>query len=391
MRLRPALLTAACIILSAAGQAAPMDQAPGVALSPDERAQIARAAAEAGIDMSALSNQEMTLAIIAYARKELGQRIRPSEVDSQWGLQPTPRNVEAEFEAARARGTLVAWIAGLSPDSAQYQALSKVAESLRAGAGPANTTLDQVEANLERLRWAPRPLPADRVEVNIAAAKATLFRQDNPVLEMKIVVGARATKTPMFASKLDAVVFNPPWNVPASIARNEILPKAARDPGYLARNGYRIIDGQLQQRPGPGNALGQLKFDLPSPYGVYLHDTPGKAAFQREVRTLSHGCMRLEKPRELALELLAPQGWTQARIDAGIAAGSTQRVELDQPTPLVVTYLTAFVDEAGQLQVAPDVYGWDAKLTAALDGEVRYVMGQAKSSTDCVEAQSLAG
>ena len=112
---------------------------------------------------------------------------------------------------------------------------------------------------------------------------------------------------PIFASQIETVVFNPPWNVPASIANGEILPRAARDPGYLARNNFTYRDGRLQQQPGPTNSLGQVKFDMPSPFGVYLHDTPGRAAFARPVRTLSHGCMRLEKPRELATLLLASE------------------------------------------------------------------------------------
>src|SRR5690606_8341544 len=125
---------------------------------------------------------------------------------------------------------------------------------------------------------------------------------------------------------------------PASIARNEILPRAARDPGYLARNHFAVVDGRLQQRPGPDNALGRLKFDLPSPYGVYLHDTPGRSAFQQTVRALSHGCMRLEKPRELALALLAQQGWTATSLAAAIDSGATRRVDLQEPLPLFVIY-----------------------------------------------------
>lgn len=246
--------------------------------------------------------------------------------------------------------------------------------------------LAQIEANLERLRWLPRDLPPDRVEVNVAAAEAALIRAGEPVLEMRAVVGDTAHKTPMFASQLEAIVFNPPWNVPTSIARNEIWPKVARDPGYLARNHFVSQGGQLRQLPGPGNALGQIKFDLRSPYGVYLHDTPAKSAFQRARRTLSHGCMRLEKPRELAQALLAPQGWSPAEVETAIAAGTTRRVDLSQPTPLFVLYLTASVID-DRVRFTPDPYGWDAKLNKALAG-MSLALSSGPRATDCTEARS---
>lgn len=240
------------------------------------------------------------------------------------------------------------------------------AETRRALDVPAAERLAQLDANLERWRWLPRALPADRLDLDVAAAEAVRYAAGQPALTMRVIVGSPKHKTPMFVSYLDAVVFNPPWNVPASIARNEILPKAARDPGYLARNGYSRTPNGLQQRPGPGNALGFVKFDLPSPFGVYLHDTPGRSSFARRVRTLSHGCMRLEKPRELAEDLLAPQGWTRADIDRAIDTGATRRIELDRTLPLFVAYYTASVDADGRAVFRPDPYGWDARLLAAL-------------------------
>lgn len=226
--------------------------------------------------------------------------------------------------------------------------------------------LAQIEANLERWRWLPRPLPATRIEADAGAARATLFVNGAPVLDMRIIVGAPATKTPMFASEIETVVLNPPWNVPSSIANAEILPRAARDSGYLARNNFTYQEGRLQQRPGPTNALGQVKFDMPSPLGIYLHDTPARAAFERHPRTLSHGCVRLERPRELAALLLGSQGWTQETVDGVIAQGLTRRVDLTAPVPVLIIYTTAFFDVAG-LHLLADPYGWDAQLVAALN------------------------
>jgi len=249
---------------------------------------------------------------------------------------------------------------------------------------PVEARLAQIETNLERWRWLPHDLPKDRLEVDLSAAEATLFVSDRPQLQMRAIVGDPGHKTPMFASRLEAVIFNPPWNVPNSIARDEILPRAARDPGYLARNQFVRTPQGLQQRPGPRNALGQLKFDLPSPFGVYLHDTPGRASFARRVRTLSHGCMRLEKPRELAQQLLAAQGWTRTEIDQAIATGATRRIKLLKPVPLFVVYRTASVDQDGWAHFRPDPYGWDSKLSAALASD------QARSPAPTSESECSA-
>jgi len=219
-----------------------------------------------------------------------------------------------------------------------------------------------------RARVPDHPAVMQRWRESAGAARAALFIDGARALDMRIIVGAPSNKTPMFASRIETVVFNPPWNVPSSIAQGEILPRAARDPGYLARNNFTYRDGRLQQQPGPTNSLGQVKFDMPSPFGVYLHDTPGRAAFARPVRTLSHGCMRLEKPRELATLLLASQDWTREAVDAAILKGETRRFDLAQPVPVFVVYNTSLVDEDG-LHLLPDPYGWDAQLTAALQSQ----------------------
>lgn len=443
--------------------------APAGAFSDLERRLIVQAlqrtADGAGAPTTAVDDATLQAMILRQARIEAGQRLRPTDVDPLWALQPPVRDLAAEFAAARAEGRLEAWLRALAPADPRYAALlaarpryvKLVADGgwtalppgpvLKAGdthpsvpalrqrlaaegyAAPAATPeevfdaplstvverfqtlhgleidgvvgpetrralditaaarLAQIDANLERYRWSPAVLPADRLEVDTGLAEATLFERGAPVLTMRVVVGDLKHKTPMFASRLEAVVVNPPWNVPSSIATAEILPKAARDKGYLARNGFRFVDGRLQQRPGPGNSLGRLKFDLPSPFGVYLHDTPGKSAFTRRIRALSHGCMRLEKPRELAVALLRPQGWTLAQIDAAIAQMTTRRIGLDKPVPLFVIHRTAFVDADG-LHLRPDVYGWDAALTRAPAG--RSYADAATGATECAEAD-LAG
>lgn len=233
----------------------------------------------------------------------------------------------------------------------------------------AKTRLAQITANLERWRWLPRQLPPDRVEVNVPAAELAYVQDGRTDFTMRVVVGAPKTATPLFVSALSSIVFNPPWNVPDSIAIKEILPKARANPSYLSRNGYRYVDGRLQQKPGPESALGLIKFDFDSPFGVYLHDTPSKSAFLQDRRYLSHGCIRLGEPRRLADQLLGLDGWTSEQVGAAIATGRTQRVGLQRSRPLYLLYFTAFVDEAGVLHFREDPYGWDAKLLQAMQAK----------------------
>jgi murein L,D-transpeptidase YcbB/YkuD len=226
----------------------------------------------------------------------------------------------------------------------------------------------QIVANMERWRWLPRQMPATRVQVNSGAAIVTLFRDDAPVLSMKAVSGRPGDETPMLWSNIHSVVINPPWNVPTSIATKELWPKERANPGYLARNGFIVIktDGggsRLQQRAGDLSSLGRFKFDFLNDYGVYLHDTPSRGGFDRISRQASHGCVRVEKPAELARALLDgdPQ-WTPEAIDAALAAGKTVRARLPKETPVFIFYWTAFAGPDGQMHFRSDPYDWDRLL-----------------------------
>jgi murein L,D-transpeptidase YcbB/YkuD len=275
---------------------------------------------------------------------------------------PTPDQPEV-FDPPL-KQSLVAWQArnGLEADGIVGPATrARLAE-------PAATRLARIEANLERWRWLPRPLPRDRLEIDTGGAVGALFRDGRRVRTFRVIVGAVRDPTPLFLSAINGVVLNPPWNVPDRIAREEILPKAALDPGYLERNGFVQLDGRLQQAPGPRSALGLVKFDLVSPFGVFLHDTPGREAFRLRERHLSHGCMRVEHPLALADLLLAPQGRGGGRMMADLATGRTQRIALSRPIPLVVVHWTVRVDPDGQVGFLDDVYGWDARLARALSG-----------------------
>jgi murein L,D-transpeptidase YcbB/YkuD len=264
---------------------------------------------------------------------------------------------------------------GLEPDAAVGRA------TLRALNVTVAQRLAQIELNRARLRTLAEALERRYVVINIADQRLEAVADDAVALSARVIVGKPTTRTPVFASRIDTVMFNPPWNVPVSIARNEILPRLRRDPGYLDRENMIILDrpddpyghaidwravalgpfvNRLRQLPGDKNALGRVMFDFPNPYSVYLHDTPVKQLFERSPRLFSHGCMRLQNPLALAHYLLSAQGWDDARMQAAIDAGATQRVALVQHMPIVVTYLTAFADTEGGVQFRDDAYGWDA-------------------------------
>jgi murein L,D-transpeptidase YcbB/YkuD len=234
---------------------------------------------------------------------------------------------------------------------------------------PANERVRQIMANLERWRWLPPTLPRDRIQVNIAAAVMTVFDGDVPVLSMRAVTGRPGHETPMLSSVINSIVINPPWNVPDSIAAKELWPKERKSPGYLSRNGFVVIGGtRLQQSAGTKSALGRYKFDFDNPYSVYLHDTPSRAKFDSFSRLASHGCVRLQKPAELAeLMLRGDPAWSPDAIAAAVATGKTQRVALTKPVQVYLLYWTAFASASGQMNFRDDPYGWDRTLASKIE------------------------
>ena len=237
---------------------------------------------------------------------------------------------------------------------------------------PINLRIDQVLANMERWRWLPPVLPVDRIQVNIAAAVLTVFHSDTPTLSMRAVTGRPGDETPMLQSRVESIVFNPPWNVPSTIAAKELWPKERANPGYFASHDFMVVptgDGgsRLVQRAGPQAALGKIKFDFPNPYGVYLHDTPTQSTFSRFGRLASHGCVRLQHPLILANALLqGDQTWTPETVDATLAAGKTVRASLSQPIAVFLFYWTAYMGPDGMMNFRNDPYGWDVALMQRL-------------------------
>ncbi len=232
---------------------------------------------------------------------------------------------------------------------------------------PVGERIKQIKANMERWRWLPTQLEKDRIQVNIAAAVLTVFDGDSPVTSMKAVTGRPGDETPMLTSTIHSIVLNPPWNVPSSIAEKELWPKERANPGYLRRNGFRVIDtgngGKRLQQASEQSALGRFKFDFDNPFAVYLHDTPAQAGFGRFDRLASHGCVRLEKPEDLARLLLktTPE-WPDTQIDTVLASGKTVRAQVATPVKVYLLYWTAFATPNGTMSFREDPYKWDGVL-----------------------------
>jgi murein L,D-transpeptidase YcbB/YkuD len=265
--------------------------------------------------------------------------------------------------------------------------------------GPATRTLltrpwaeqiRQVELTLERWRWLPRTHPIPPAIVNIPAFRAyaltSLPEREAETLTMDIVVGtATRFDTPLLALEMTSVNFHPYWNVPTSIARDEIRPKALASSDYLRNGNYELLRGttvvpitaeniaaiggavRVRQTPGPHNALGRVKFDMPNPENIYLHDTPARSLFERVRRDFSHGCIRLADPAAFAEWALRdlPE-WTRARIDSVMAGNTPLEVALPRKIPVYIVYQTVLARESGDAYFYGDLYGHDAKLDAAL-------------------------
>ena len=248
----------------------------------------------------------------------------------------------------------------------------------------------QIAVNMDRWRQLPDDLGGRYVRVNVPAFALEFHDRGHPALRMRVVVGDRRHQTPIFDADISYLVFRPYWNIPRSIARDEIIPKAAEDPTYIPRENIQVVEGwssgpdrvppsdvewdprdfsyRLRQGPGPGNALGLVKFMFPNRYNVYLHDTNAPWLFEQHDRARSHGCIRVQHPAQLAAALLGPQGWTQDEVRSAMHGGSRQVVPLGDPVPVYIGYFTAVVRPDGQLQFAPDVYGRDARAMSELFG-----------------------
>lgn len=262
---------------------------------------------------------------------------------------------------------------------------------------PVEDRVLQIELNLERWRWLPEDLGRIHVIVNIAGFHLDIVEDDRVVLEMPVVVGRPYRRTPVFSDEMTYLVFNPYWQVPPNLARQDILPKIIADPEYLSKDKMRVFRGwgsdadeidpatvdwqnakaeigsyRFRQDPGPTNALGQVKFMFPNTFNVYLHDTPSRNLFSRAERAFSSGCIRVERPLELAAYLLGPSGdWPAERIEKVLEKGVEETVLLPRRVPIHLLYWTAWLEnDPDEIHFRNDIYGRDARLAEALQGRL---------------------
>jgi L,D-transpeptidase YcbB len=235
---------------------------------------------------------------------------------------------------------------------------------------PAEQRIDQIRVNLERTRWVLRDAPRkNQVVINIATFNLDYADASGGHWETRVVVGEPYRKTPVIESKIDSLIFNPTWNVPQSIAESEILPMIEKNPGYLRSHNFRLVARdplQIVQEPGPGNALGRVKFIFPNSYDVYLHDTPNRKLFGETTRTFSHGCIRVENALRLAVLLLNDPEWNLEKINRVLRSRKTVSEKLKEPVPIAVVYRTVQVIPEGGLGFLPDIYQRDFEVLSAL-------------------------
>lgn len=251
---------------------------------------------------------------------------------------------------------------------------------------PVDARIKSLRLNMERLRWVFRDLQPEYVVVNIAGFEAAYIDQGKLRWTGRVIVGKPFRQTPLFKSEISYLEFNPTWTVPPTILRQDLLPKLRVNRGTLKEKNLEVIDGNgqavdpahvdwqrfhyaLRQKPGPDNALGRVKFMFPNLHSVYLHDTPSRELFGRAERAFSSGCIRVERPLELAAALLKdPAKWHKASIDTVVASNKTQRVNLPRKVPVMLLYLTAFPAPDGSIHFGKDLYTRDLERQRLLDG-----------------------
>ncbi|HEX8639988.1 MAG TPA: L,D-transpeptidase family protein [Allosphingosinicella sp.] len=268
---------------------------------------------------------------------------------------------QRELLAQARQGGVEALLDALLPTHPQYVGL----RSALARTGEGDTARRElIRSNMERWRWMPRNLGARHVIVNVPAFTAAIVDDGRVTARHRAVVGARRTPTPQLSARVTAVTMNPWWNVPQSIIR---------EMGGRFGAGYQVRRGEggnlvVRQPPGPRNALGRVKIEMPNEHAIYLHDTPAQALFARPVRAFSHGCIRTQNVRDFAAHLLAPTGqWDRAAIDRAIATGENQQVRLAEPIPVYIAYFTAAATTDGNIVTYADIYGRDAPVRQALN------------------------
>lgn len=234
---------------------------------------------------------------------------------------------------------------------------------------PVEERIKTIIVNMERCRWIDPEIMNSKelVAVNIPSYKLIYMKDGKTVLESNVVVGKELNKTVVFSGKMSYIVFAPYWNIPKSIIDKEIKPGMEKNSNYLESKNMEWNDGNVRQKPGKSNSLGLVKFMFPNSNNIYLHDTPSKSLFNKESRAFSHGCVRVEKARDLAIAIMDNQNKMSAsEIDKAMNAGTEQSVSLKRKIPVYISYFTAWADKDGHVDFYDDVYNRDNRLAQLL-------------------------
>lgn len=255
---------------------------------------------------------------------------------------------------------------------------------------PIDFRIKQMMINMERLRWIPEKMESNYLLINIPEFRLHIFENEKQVWATNVVVGKAVTKTSIFKGNLSQIILNPYWGIPTSIVRNEILPKLKRNSNYLKVNNIEAFAGKslinpnkinwkkygenvpfdFRQKPGKDNALGKMKFMFPNNYHIYLHDTPSKSHFGDTKRAFSHGCIRVENPKKLAMYLLKNQPvWNEQKVNKVLTTDKQTGIKVNPSIPVYIAYFTAWVDGNGQLNFRNDLYNLDSKLSKEVFGD----------------------
>ncbi len=307
----------------------------------------------------------LTHAVLTYAEALAFGAVPPGRRKDQEALKAEPLDVTEALHKALGGLDPVSAIEALAPQTPNYMALREALQRHRTEVRPDRNRVHRlrvIEANLERQRWLPRELPADRVWVNVPDQQLVFYRNNRPAFVTRVVVGEPTLRkqSPEFSTVIESALFNPPWIIPSDIVEADIRPMLKQDPLYLVKNKITMLpNGDAKQAPGPQAGLGAVMFEMPNRFDVYLHDTPDKEAFGRDNRRLSNGCIRVQNPLELAALLMDEP---MEVIKKKIATGDTLRTSLPAPVPVFLLYHTALASPGRDVEIRPDFYSRDEAL-----------------------------
>ena len=359
-----------------------VDAAPLDALPPVRTNGLERAMSEGDAERI---DAEATKLALGLARMHLLGSANQS-ARAGWNIADRDRDLplEAMLQRAVAEDSLDTFFALMRPTHRQYSALRAAYQS-----EADKTRRTAIARNMERWRWMPRSLGSDYVLVNAPQFEAGLWRGGEKAKTWRVIVGKRSTPTPVFQATIEGVILNPWWEIPASIVRESVGALVRRNPSLARSRGYVWANGKYRQRPGPTNALGQMKLVMPNPFSVYMHDTPNKKLFEEEVRAFSHGCIRTGDAMDYAATLLEGVK-TREEVDTIVASLQTTQISIAKPIPVYVAYFTAVGNEAGQVVILVDIYGRDKRIPVALADPGNSLDRQAGTASPAIRQLSAA-